>query len=838
MSRYADLVTYIRKNSKLKGSQPRVAIEIAGISKYLATHKTFTTDSRTFDGLIKGASSISRSVNRLGGLAKIGGMEFSVINQGLFSNVFTTYPDPENEPVNAWLYFDDGTDILDAEREQLFEGEVSIFPDLSYEEVPFICGSSETRKSKPIGTILTDSEAADTGKGLPEESAGKIDPVIYGSHEFFKGNDTKSDATALDVNNLTPCVYLGLNSSGNHVWRVASHLLNESAIADVDQTQFWGFDKDLRRFVRLDGTNLSISNTSAGCELTIPSDPYFYDYWYGRGTVTTSDDGSVPDHTTEHDVPENIIDKDFSDESLCSLDDFCVGGVEWTRATIPFPPYDNQNVDDDDISAVNICYFAIASTVGAAQLTDGQLDIEGTPYTLPVSAATCIRKSPAGVTSTKAGIALTIDFTLECVNSLLVGEVINLNVYQVYKEIKYQPREMLDIYFGGKGREYDTWINSRTQDETHIDNNGSGNLIENAAGVVESLLRDELGFADANIDLSTFNVASNDLTVTKLSFAIVKQVESDRLLDDMLQTVKSVLFPDYQDVLSMRTFVAGDGFGVSENDTPAGEDIFDFSPTSNFTIASGINDKIDFDEGSGELTATLTSGSYTGATLAAEIETRMEIVGALYTVSYSLSTGKFTIAKDTGTVILKWATGTNSATTVGIYIGFDIDTDDIAAASHVSDWPVWDDSYFEHPISRTGFILSKTQEIYTDVTVQYYLSYVSREYQKSRNATDNTYHAETIAETWVNNYTRDQDTVDLHRDWLLDRHKRKYWRAKIPSPAGNLSAIASELWDFTNHRHPVINGILGGTEKTQKWLILDQYLDLSSMRTVFSVEEV
>lgn len=106
-----------------------------------------------------------------------------------------------------------------------------------------------------------------------------------------------------------------------------------------------------------------------------------------------------------------------------------------------------------------------------------------------------------------------------------------------------------------------------------------------------------------------------------------------------------------------------------------------------FYIETGTNDKLDFNEGSGEVTATLVQGGYDADTLAAEIETRMEAAGGHnYTVSYSDVSNKFTIQDDTGTVTLLWNTGTNTATTVGGDIGFDTSADDSAAASHSSDY--------------------------------------------------------------------------------------------------------------------------------------------------------
>ena len=111
----------------------------------------------------------------------------------------------------------------------------------------------------------------------------------------------------------------------------------------------------------------------------------------------------------------------------------------------------------------------------------------------------------------------------------------------------------------------------------------------------------------------------------------------------------------------------------------------------NFVIELGVNDKIDFEEtAAAELTATLTAGTYSADTLAAEIEIQLEAAGASdYTISYSDITNKFTLASDRlgggNTFKILWLSGTNTATSVGTTIGFDITGDDADAASHVAD---------------------------------------------------------------------------------------------------------------------------------------------------------
>lgn len=102
------------------------------------------------------------------------------------------------------------------------------------------------------------------------------------------------------------------------------------------------------------------------------------------------------------------------------------------------------------------------------------------------------------------------------------------------------------------------------------------------------------------------------------------------------------------------------------------------------------NKYLDFDEGSGELTATLDAGFYTLTELAEALEDALNEIGTdAYTVTVNRSTRKFTIATD-GLMDLLWDTGTNSASTIGELIGFDVSADDTNQTSITSDNAIGD----------------------------------------------------------------------------------------------------------------------------------------------------
>ena len=84
-------------------------------------------------------------------------------------------------------------------------------------------------------------------------------------------------------------------------------------------------------------------------------------------------------------------------------------------------------------------------------------------------------------------------------------------LYEARLKIKFQVERLWPIFAECRGREYDSWISSRSSAYT------SGNMISDPSGIIESILRDELGFVDADIDLTTFIAAENTSVAARLN---------------------------------------------------------------------------------------------------------------------------------------------------------------------------------------------------------------------------------------------------------------------------------------------------------------------------------
>lgn len=90
--------------------------------------------------------------------------------------------------------------------------------------------------------------------------------------------------------------------------------------------------------------------------------------------------------------------------------------------------------------------------------------------------------------------------------------------------------------------------------------------------------------------------------------------------------------------------------------------------SSKLTI-NDSNNKIDLDEGSGEITKLIPHGDYSEFDLASVIQDTLNGTGTAYTVTYKQSTKKFSIQR-TSSVTMLFDTGSNKSQAITTYIGF------------------------------------------------------------------------------------------------------------------------------------------------------------------------
>jgi len=149
---------------------------------------------------------------------------------------------------------------------------------------------------------------------------------------------------------------------------------------------------------------------------------------------------------------------------------------------------------------------------------------------------------------------------------------------------------------------------------------------------------------------------------------------------------------------------------------------------ASYTVQTGINDTIDFNIGASQLTGTLAAGTYAaGLTQADAGSTLCKLIynaihgaegSGTYTVSFSPSTGKFTIARSTGTFVLMFHTGTNTAKSIAPLIGFPTASDQSGSLTYIS--PTATTPAWGHTFVRQGVAQLPTYSIWVNTNTLTY----------------------------------------------------------------------------------------------------------------------
>lgn len=396
--------------------------------------------------------------------------------------------------------------------------------------------NSSLISQKEIPVLLSDSDAAAGQSGiLPDDSKGKVKTLILGDHEYHFMRETEAGGDGTDTtydrgSNLTPCRFLGMDQDGDERWLVSANAV-ETIQAD---RAIWAFDPSLNRMVEL-ATVVVEQNTSAGCIISFTPNPDLYDYWLPDGSISNEADDDQGG-TAEVTDPTKMCDLDNTTFGYFDVISGENGGPPSYSLDIDFPDYENAGT----ISGVAVFAYAHFHTDGGGvrAMTINAVDATGANNTFAAYGADA---------ATIAGATLAVPVKAEADNGVGAEQHI-FEVMMVYKRITYKANNRLQIYAGVKGREYSgTWNGRKT----------SGNLIETAADVIESIARDDLGLDDDSIDMDSFDAVNTELGATFVfSGAITERENSKVILEDLARQCKSFVFWGADDKVKMDTFFA------------------------------------------------------------------------------------------------------------------------------------------------------------------------------------------------------------------------------------------------------------------------------------------
>lgn len=169
-------------------------------------------------------------------------------------------------------------------------------------------------------------------------------------------------------------------------------------------------------------------------------------------------------------------------------------------------------------------------------------------------------------------------------------------------------------------------------------------------------------------------------------------------------------------------------------------------------------------------------GEYTATTLAAFLQTKLTLdAGTAITVTYSQTTGKFTISKASGTLQLLWDSGANTANSIGSALGFDTSVDYTGAITYSSARIACHTEEFALIDIRTTEAID-TCYILFDPIIGNKISSEGAIYIQG-NASPN-FNSPAVSQL----LTFDEDVGVYSHIWTTDQSYR-YWRIKIVDPS-------------------------------------------------------
>jgi len=394
-----------------------------------------------------------------------------------------------------------------------------------------------------VEDLVASTDAADSEQ-LPEESNGRTKPIIHGSHLCFLGDTDTSKTTFDRVHNFVKAVYLGFDEDHKHHWFIAGHQID-------DNDDLWGYDSDLGRMVKLSSYTVE-TNTASGCIISHSNGEEFYDYFF---PAEAEEDLINSQNSYTINNVDRAANKDIDNYCEMIAADSSNPNRNVAAITIKWNDWENAGLIDAYIFEVKTY---IKFLFNNKTYSDNEYAITN-PGSTDIIAFTTSTYGSETNAATQAGIVADLGIEIGGATDAGSPDSNSGRVYQVFRRIKYRPKDikLLPLYFGGKGKEYGTWINSRATgdgySETHADNekgaggsnddaDGTGVVIQNAAGVIEAWLRDEHSMATAYIDEDSFNIYSNDVASMLLSNGITTGVNSREQLAEILHDFRAFLW--------------------------------------------------------------------------------------------------------------------------------------------------------------------------------------------------------------------------------------------------------------------------------------------------------
>lgn len=381
----------------------------------------------------------------------------------------------------------------------------------------------------------------------PSESIGLPYSLVYGQHKYLYCNPNKSLATSVELNNLIPCRYVGLNANNKHRWVISSNKCKSI-------NALWIYDTQLAKYTQLlSGWVIEFNNEVDGAIVSIDNDPVYTDYHLSDGNVTTTRYGSW---ATVFSNPTRAGDKAFDLATVGSIN-ASAGLGTWIKIAIQFPDWNNQTIDDANIIRIDVSLFAKYEATGLygdpysnwfkIECSFDDTNWEDITDQFPTNETIVENIRLTTISYNKANIGATIYLKITKIRAG-AGPATTITIYEIFKSIRYRSTNFSQVFASVDGREASVPVANLLYSLS------AGDLIEHPAAIITSLFIDELG--DTNIDVGSVNNVITELAGWKDSVNIDSFMNSKELIEKIAKQSKLFLYWNAFNKPAMDTFYA------------------------------------------------------------------------------------------------------------------------------------------------------------------------------------------------------------------------------------------------------------------------------------------
>lgn len=504
------------------------------IIKIIGDTSTFYISDRVIDlpdssiktlAVVKSFGDISQKIDLFTKKVSISNVKLKLVNAPYFAGSSGMIPLSDklgdegivNVAAAIYYWFEGITDIDDCLK--VFDGLVQPMKKATPETLDLEILDNSVFYHKNIPSGLIDES---TFPQSPVQARGQYIPLVYGAF-------TKNEMT---LGGLAECHWLESNKI------VLSDHVSKSV------SQLWVLDENLGKLVRLDtadwSENLDDSDRTT-IELTAQPKASCFIYPHDYGLFNSTDPYYDGYPFRNH---ENSLDRDDATAMNCTSP-YLVGGHPDCDGTIRYyfhesladggtwdKVYAEIHYDTLDTSEVqNHVFYYYANTVNGSwnmETMDGADQWNSMDIT-SILATDSIGWSDICDTSddhTDRFMIITADF-----NPTTGGPTEVSIVRGVRIRIDYWPaiHPGVRIFAECEGRKFGSWIDEGGRSNIFDE----GDLIENPAYIIESILRDEMGLTSSDIDVSSFDDVWGDTTSWDLAINILQSICTNNLFENI-----------------------------------------------------------------------------------------------------------------------------------------------------------------------------------------------------------------------------------------------------------------------------------------------------------------